>query len=316
MRKIVLVISILFTCSAHAQLQDSIYMFSYFKGNGEDGLHLAWSKDGFNWTALRNDHSLLAPTVASDKLMRDPCIIRGGDGLFHMVWTVSWNDRMIGYANSKDLLHWSPQLSIPVMAHEPTARNCWAPEIFFDADSGNYMIYWATTIPGRFPDTDSSGDGGYNHRIYYCLTKDFTSFSKTALLFDPGFNVIDATIQKNADQYLMVCKDETRYPPAKNLFLAKSDSLCSGYKIIERPITGDYWAEGPTLVTSTQGWNLYFDKYRDHKYGIIQSNDLQQWTDLSDQLHMPEGIRHGSVFKISETEWQSLTKNILNDEKD
>ena len=26
------------------------YLFSYFKGNGEDGLHLAYSNDGLKWT--------------------------------------------------------------------------------------------------------------------------------------------------------------------------------------------------------------------------------------------------------------------------
>lgn len=99
-----------------AQQQDSGYMFSYFKNDGKDGLHLAWSSDGYNWKPLRNDSSFLHPAVATDKLMRDPCIIRGADNLFHMVWTVSWNDNGIGYANSPDLVHWSRQQFIPVMA--------------------------------------------------------------------------------------------------------------------------------------------------------------------------------------------------------
>src|SRR5690606_28588980 len=86
--------------------QDSVYAFSYFKGNGEDGLHLAYSYDGFRWTALNGDRSLLKPELSKDKLMRDPCIIRGGDGRFHMVWTVSWTDRDIGYASSTDLQNW------------------------------------------------------------------------------------------------------------------------------------------------------------------------------------------------------------------
>jgi sucrose-6-phosphate hydrolase SacC (GH32 family) len=82
-------------------------MFCYFKNNGEDGLHLAYSNDGYNWKAMFNDSSVLKPTVSKDKLMRDPCIIRGKDGKFHMVWTVSWNDKGIGYASSFDLLNWS-----------------------------------------------------------------------------------------------------------------------------------------------------------------------------------------------------------------
>jgi hypothetical protein len=55
--------------------------------------------------------------------MRDPCIIRDKDGIFHMVWTVSWNEKGIGYAWSRDLINWSQQKYIPVMEHEPEARN-------------------------------------------------------------------------------------------------------------------------------------------------------------------------------------------------
>ena len=85
--------------------EPDVYLFSFFKGNGEDGLHLAISKDGFNWTALNNNKSFLTPEVGRDKLMRDPCIIIGGDNKFHMVWTVSWNEKGIGYANSPDKIH-------------------------------------------------------------------------------------------------------------------------------------------------------------------------------------------------------------------
>ncbi|MEP7319950.1 MAG: glycosyl hydrolase, partial [Panacibacter sp.] len=94
--------------------EDSVLIFAYFKNNGEDGLHLAYSKDGYMYVALKNDSSFLKPTVSKDKLMRDPCIIKGADGLYHMVWTVSWNAKGIGYASSTDLVHWSTQLYIPV----------------------------------------------------------------------------------------------------------------------------------------------------------------------------------------------------------
>ena len=66
----------------------SIYLFSSFRGNGEDGLHLAYSRDGLIWTALKDDKSFLKPMIGG-KLMRDPCIIQGPDGTFHMVWTTS-----------------------------------------------------------------------------------------------------------------------------------------------------------------------------------------------------------------------------------
>ena len=56
------------------------YVFAYFIGNGEDGLYLAGSRDGYRWDALNGGRSVLAPTVGKAKLMRDPCILRGPDG--------------------------------------------------------------------------------------------------------------------------------------------------------------------------------------------------------------------------------------------
>lgn len=287
---------------------DSVYIFSYFKNNGADGLHLAYSKDGYNWTALNNDSSYLHPTVSKDKLMRDPCIIRGADNKFHMVWTVSWNDRGIGHASSADLLHWSEQQYIPVMQHEDSAKNCWAPEIFYDNKKKEYMIYWATTIPGRFSAGDSTGDNHYNHRIYYTITKDFTKFSPTQLLYDQGFNAIDATIRMNGSQYVMFVKDETRYPPQKNIRISTSKKLTSGYGKPSAPITGDYWAEGPTTIKVNGQWIVYFDKYRDRRYGAVASPDLTNWTDISDKITMPAGARHGTMFRIAGTEFKSLSE--------
>ena len=85
------------------------YLFSYFVGNGEDGLHLAYSTDGYQWKALKEGKSLLTPTVGRDKLMRDPSVVQPDDGTFHMVWTVSWGEKGIGYSSSKDLIHWTEQ---------------------------------------------------------------------------------------------------------------------------------------------------------------------------------------------------------------
>lgn len=284
-----------------------VYMFSYFKDNGEDGLHLAWSSDGYTFTALKGDSSFLKPELSKDELMRDPCIIRGADGLFHMVWTVSWGEKGIGYASSADLVHWSKQLYIPVMQHEPQALNCWAPEITYDAKSSRYYIYWATTIPGRFPKTDSSGDDKYNHRMYYTSTSDFKKFSPARVLFDPGFNIIDATIQRDGDRYVMFLKNETKRPvPEKNLRIATSKNISSGYGKVSQPITGNYWAEGPTATRINGKWIVYFDKYMDHKYGAVESTDLARWTDVSDKIVFPQGVRHGSIFKISSGEFKKF----------
>lgn len=292
----------------HSQEKSDIFLFSYFMGNGEDGLHLAYSHDGYKWKAINNNKSLLSPKVGNDKLMRDPCIIFGPDGKFHMVWTVSWNEKGIGYANSKDLINWSEQKYIPVMEHEKDARNCWAPEVFYDKKSEQYVIFWSTTIPGRFPETSDSGDDKYNHRMYYVNTKDFTTFSKTKLFYDQGFNVIDGTLVFEKGKYILILKDETRNPPEKNIRIAWSKNITSGYGKPSEPITGDYWAEGPTPVKIGEKWVVYFDKYRKHKMGAVASADWEHWEDISENISFPEGTRHGTVFKVSEKIINNLLK--------
>jgi hypothetical protein len=175
-----------FTLPSFPRENNQVFMFSYFTGNGEDGLHLAYSHNGYQWKALNEGKSFLTPRVGNDKLMRDPCIIKGPEGKFHMVWTVSWGEKGIGYAWSEDLVHWSEQKYIPVMEHEPKAKNCWAPELFYDKKTEQFLIVWATTIPGRFPETDNQSNQGppnpgNNHRLYYTTTTGFEDFSKTKI---------------------------------------------------------------------------------------------------------------------------------------
>jgi len=289
-----------------AQENKDVFLFSYFMGNGEDGLHLAYSFDGLKWEALKNNQSFLTPTAGKDKLMRDPCIIQGPDGKFRMVWTVSWNERGIGYAWSDDLVHWSEQYYLPVMEHEPTTLNCWAPEVFYDDKTQTYIIFWSSTIPGRFPETEKTGDEKYNHRMYYVTTTDFQDFTETELFYNQGFNVIDGTLARDNNRYVLFLKDETRTPPQKNIRIAFADKLTGNYGKPSEPITGNYWAEGPTVLKTGNAWMVYFDKYTNHQMGAVKSEDLVHWEDISDKVSFPEGTRHGSVFKVPYAVFEKL----------
>ena len=142
--------------------ESQAYLFSYFTRNGEDGVHLAYSHDGISWTALNGGKSVITPAIdgagrgwqewnTRAALMRDPSILRGPDGMFHLVWTVAWTDHAIGVAHSRDLIHWSEQERVPVMEHEPNVLNTWAPDLFYDDATQQFVIVWASSIPGRFP---------------------------------------------------------------------------------------------------------------------------------------------------------------------
>jgi beta-xylosidase len=277
------------------------FLFSYFTGNGEDGLHFAASDDGRVWTSVGGGRSFLKPAAGS-RLMRDPSIARGPDGMFHLVWTTGWWDNGIGVAHSKDLIEWSEQEFVPVMAHEPDAQNCWAPEIFFDQEHGRFLIYWGTTIPGRFPETDpkdgtlSRGDR-MNHRMYYVETSDFKTYSPARLLYDGGFSVIDAFIVKAGPQrYVMVLKDETLRPtPKKHLRVAEARRPEGPYGPASAPISVD-WVEGPSVLKAGDDWIVYYDEYTRKRYGAMRSRDLGRWEPLD--VRFPTGTRHGTAFAV------------------
>ncbi len=294
--------------------QNNVYLFAYFTQNGQDGLHFAYSYNGLKWDSLNNGKSYLTPSVGKDKLLRDPCIVQARDATFHMVWTSGWWDKIIGYASSKDLIHWSEQKAIPVMEHEPTAKNSWAPELFYDEKAKEYLIFWATTIPGRHSDvSDSEREKGLNHRLYFTKTKDFKTFSPTELFLNTDFSTIDATILKHGKRFYMFLKNENPNPPEKNIRLVKVKKLSAiSGKIppsVSTPITGKYWAEGPTAIEIGDAVYVYFDKYRDHRYGVIRSKDMMNWEDISDQLQVPQGLRHGTVFKVSKAVFEKMKLN-------
>ena len=233
--------------------------------------------------------------------MRDPSIVLGPDERFHLVWTTGWWDKGIGIAHSGDLVTWSETREIPVMAHEPAALNAWAPELFYDAAAGEYLIVWATTIPGRFPATDETGNvekqGKLNHRLYYVTTKDFTTYSAAKLFFDDGFNAIDGTVIEAAPgRFALVVKDETERPVArKHLKLAFAPRPQGPFGSASAAISPD-WVEGPSVLRVDDAWLLYFDEYTRKRYGVLRSTDFAAWTNVSERLRFPEGARHGTAF--------------------
>ena len=82
-------------------------MFCYFKGSGEDGLHLAYAcQDELTWTALIDDKTVLRPDKnLGEAIMRDPYILKGPDDTYHLVYTLGWTGQNgIGYSTSKDLV--------------------------------------------------------------------------------------------------------------------------------------------------------------------------------------------------------------------
>jgi sucrose-6-phosphate hydrolase SacC (GH32 family) len=129
------------TCRADAQ-PGTAYLFTSFRDADQKYLRYLYSYDGYHWTNVPG--TFLEAKVGTNKQFRDPSLLRGPDGVFHLVWTAGWHgDPGFGYASSRDLIHWSPQQFIPVMTNEPTTVNVWAPELFYDEADGQFIIVWA-----------------------------------------------------------------------------------------------------------------------------------------------------------------------------
>lgn len=304
-----LLLCVLFFASCSKRAEETAYVFSYFDNTYQGaGLLLAYSYDGYHWTALNGGKPVLKPEVGPDRLMRDPSICQGPDGTFHMVWTVGWTGRSIGHASSPDLVHWSEQQEIPVMEAFPSARNSWAPELF--CDDGLYYIFWASTVPDA-PDVSTEGcisEGGNNHRIYCTTTRDFTTFTPTRIWFNPDFNAIDAAVVRlpSTGELLMTVKNENLDPAEKNIRITRSRSMADGFPTeVSGPMSGigrgpDCWAEGPSPLVVGDDLLVFFDMYREHKYGASLSHDGgQTWEDATDLISMPEGMSHGTAFPVA-----------------
>lgn len=245
----------------------------------------------------------MPPSVGGGSF-RDPHLMLDPSGLYHLVWTTScvpWaesncvQDRGFGHASSPNLVDWSAADYIEI---DLNVEHVWAPETFYDEESNQFMVFWSSPL-----DADPSASDP--HSIYYLLTTDFETHSAPQVLYSqPGRNFIDATIRRHGDEYLMVIKDEA--DGQKNLRTLASPRL-HGAGAWEgapsAPLTGDYAAEGPSLLERDGELYLYFDKYGEGAYGALRASagasllQPSSWDDISASVFFP-GVRHGTPIEV------------------
>ena len=285
------ILSVLIILSTLISQAKDIYVSTSFHEPATEGLRFVYSYDGIRWDSIQG--VFLRPEVGLQKVMRDPSIVKGPDGTFHLVWTSSWRgDQGFGYSSSKDLIHWTPQRFIATEM-DTTTVNTWAPELFYDDVKRQFLVVWASCVPGRFP--DGQEDHKNNHRLYYTTTKDFKTFAPTKLMIDPGFSCIDATLVKRGERdYVMVLKDNTR--PERDLKIATARDPrgpCSA----AGPAFTEKLTEGPATVRVKEGWVIYYDRYGNKDFGAVFTKDFKSFEDWSKKVSIPPLHKHGTIFK-------------------
>ena len=140
-----------FNVYGKGQKEKTAYLFAYFtgNGNGEEAVHYAFSKDGFNYTALNNNK----PVISSDAIsvsggVRDPHILRSPNGKsFYMVLTdlhvptMGWQNTAMILLKSDDLVNWTHTvIDMPKTYASKFGRvnRVWAPQTIFDEEVGKY----------------------------------------------------------------------------------------------------------------------------------------------------------------------------------
>jgi len=279
------------------------YLFTSFHEPANAGLRMLYSFDGYKWKDI--DTVLLRPQVGSQQVMRDPSMVHGPDGVFHLVWTSSWRgDKGFGYSSSKDLIHWSEERFLPVMQHEPTTVNVWAPELFYDDVQQRYIIIWASCIPGRFE--KGQEEDSNNHRLYATTTPDFKTFTPTVLFFDAGFSVIDAVIVKRkANDYVLVLKDNTR--AERDIKVAFASNAMGPYTHVSKAFS-DNFTEGPSVVKIKDNWLIYYDSYRKKVYEASSTKDFVTFSNIDDKISIPQGHKHGTIVVVNKKFVKVLVK--------
>ncbi len=299
-----------------------VYLFTSFREPSIHGMQYLYSLDGYHWDTLggvwltpevgndapyidRFTGDTVTPKYCPTRVLRDPSIVQGPDGTFHLVWTTQWSgSRGFGYAHSKDLIHWSEQQVIPVMEDSCT-NNVWAPELFYDDVKDEFLIIWSSGIsPERFTEADRLGTN-MCHRPYYTKTKDFKTFTPAKQYYDIGYNTIDGFLVKRGDNdYVFVLKDN-RKPGFSNCFCVYGPTPEGPFADPCEPFSPTY-SEGPCVVRVGDEWLIYYDVYREYRYGAVSTKDFFTFTPIDDKISVPEGHKHGTIVKITKRQLRAL----------
>ncbi len=272
------------------------YIMGYFTESPEGlanafSLHLASSCDGRNWSPLNGGRPVLVPGIG-ERGMRDPFIFKKQDGQFIVVATNMWNSESVMCYDSPDLIRFEAGRLLRLNS---SGMHAWAPEIIYDPERRQYAIFW-------------SGNTDRN-RIYVNYTEDFLTVTEPEVFFDPGYDVIDASIAQHERGYCLSFKDERNPQQApregKRIKGASSISLEPGSfnKAVYSKALGEPMIEGPVIIRALDEdkWYLYGDCYQpvNAKYFAWETSELScwNWRPMNRRSYqLPPNAKHISII--------------------
>ncbi len=320
--------------------KNTSYLFAHFTGTEgratDEQIYFATSEDGSNWLDMTaNGNPALTSTVGEEGV-RDPFLLRSHNGdkfwliatdlsIFHRGgWgnaqaTTTGSTELVIW-ESTDLVNWGEPHLADVASKIPGAGMAWAPEAFYDSETGNYVVYWAT----RSVETNEIGAPV---NMFYCTTRDFYTFTEPVLWIDRDHDIIDTTMIYND-------KDGKYYRASGDgqITIESSESIYDGWEIIgtlKDIFNNNNYSggklEGPEFfeyceddwLKNEQGepvrtWGLMCDQYADGKgYLPFRTTDLSDmstnsWSAATDIKFGSLKKRHGTILPVTDAEYKAV----------
>ncbi|MCR5793277.1 MAG: hypothetical protein K6G65_08910, partial [Lachnospiraceae bacterium] len=291
--------------------------------------------------------------------LRDPYIIRSPEGdKFYMIgtdqniyipikanrdWALNSSTNIVAF-ESDDLVHWSKARLMNVAgsigeAEGYRAGNAWAPEMFYDDATGEYVITYASKV---YP----IGSNNAGKQYTFCSrTRDFVNFSEPEIFNDITTSNIDTSMFKEGDTYYKLVKyedlmhvkllakrgyamnyvsDEDKENGVNTMRVADRinfKNLGIGYETITNNVAGTLSSyvsnyEGSTMFKffDRDEWCVMVDEYGGRARGYIPfiTADLDEENSiyaLNDGTSlMQDGCKHGGIIPITQKEYDALVE--------
>ena len=304
------------------------YLLVYFKDNTHS-LYFALSDDGYSFTDVNSGKPVMSgDTLAQQKGIRDPHIIRGKGGDFYMAMTdlhifgkeaghrsTTWergdeygwgNNRGFVLMKSSDLVNWTrSEVVIQDLFPQLDVACAWAPQTIYDAEEDKMMLYFTMRIGGKG-----------RTKLYYAYTDDaFTTLVSHPLsLFqypDSTVQILDADIVPTPDgRYCMTYVAQEHPGGIRKAF---SHKINRGY--VYQPGKVDFETracEAPNVWkrNGENRWVLMYDVFgvEPHNFGFAETSDFETFSYLG---HFDDGAmrrtnfivqKHGAVVAITAEE--------------
>lgn len=328
------------------------YLFGSFTGSeskaSDEQIYFAVSENGYKYTDLNNRKPVLTSTVG-EKGVRDPFICRSpeGDRFFLIATDLSifsrggWGRTNASVTGSHDLILWEStdlvnwgepkQIKVAV----DNAGMAWAPEMIYNDKTGEYVIFFASSIV--------QNDKIVKPNAIYCTrTRDFVNFSETELFIDNTDNreIIDTTMLKADDgYYYRASKDGGNNEANGGIRLDRATDIFGDWeKVMDLDELGfgrdmtNKMLEGPELFrfnkkdwtdTNTVTYGLFSDRYMEGSgYLPLTTTDLLDTNNAYGSWKLPGAgeysfdtlkKRHGTILNITQEELNRVRETYKND---